>query len=719
PAAPAPAPATVAPAVPAATPTPTPSPASSAAASAGGDRARLLRAHPSQYGPTGGVRLVDAASGPVGSFRVGLMSDLFIWKGFIDEGARLRHFGGVLSLSWTAYDHLEVFGSLRAASSSDGKAPPYVLQTLGDARVGLKTFFALTPWLALGGDGALWVKSAVGRLGAKAKAVSFAVRVDGTADLRGLPSPLPLLVRLNARYVFDNSHELTRGIEARRYQSLAMPRPASVETRQLLTDFERFGLDINRTDRVDLGLGLEAPLHVVAGFYLHPLLEWTWAVPVNRQGYRCPFVPQASGSSSPAPGEQGCLSRRGPRAFPMSVLAGVRVFPGVRGLALTVAGEIGLTGSRHADLVQELAPNPPYMIYGGLSYAYDARAPAPPVASPPAPPPPRRGRVDVDVVDATSGEPVPGAVVAFEGVERNALVADEHGHVRGYPFPPGTHVSIEVSLPGREPPPAALSRCAGVVPPPGTLGGPDLTVRCAVQMPQRTGAVRGRVLGADDRPIAGARVTLTPPVTKAPTAAAAAAAPSPEPVSLVTDAAGEFSADALAPGPYTLVVEADGFLAQTTSVDVTERALARPVLHLAPRPKHALVRLEAHRIVLRRQVHFATGKATIDASSQPILAEVVDVLLRHPEILRVEIQGHTDSKGSRTANLRLSESRAEAVRSFLVSAGIDPSRLVAKGYGPDRPLVPNLTPAMRARNRRVQLVIVERAPADAGAVPDQ
>jgi outer membrane protein OmpA-like peptidoglycan-associated protein len=71
----------------------------------------------------------------------------------------------------------------------------------------------------------------------------------------------------------------------------------------------------------------------------------------------------------------------------------------------------------------------------------------------------------------------------------------------------------------------------------------------------------------------------------------------------------------------------------------------------------------------------------------------------------VEIQGHTDNSGSRDGNQRLSDARANAVRDWLVKAGVAGGRLKAKGYGQDRPLAPNVTEANRAKNRRVQFII--------------
>ncbi|RKX69963.1 hypothetical protein DRP53_06475, partial [candidate division WOR-3 bacterium] len=100
-------------------------------------------------------------------------------------------------------------------------------------------------------------------------------------------------------------------------------------------------------------------------------------------------------------------------------------------------------------------------------------------------------------------------------------------------------------------------------------------------------------------------------------------------------------------------------------------------------------------------------KATIKPESYPILDEAAAILTSHPEI-RVEIQGHTDSIGSDAYNLKLSNLRANAVRTYLIERhGIDPSRLVARGYGESRPIADNRTKEGRAQNRRVDFVILK------------
>jgi len=101
------------------------------------------------------------------------------------------------------------------------------------------------------------------------------------------------------------------------------------------------------------------------------------------------------------------------------------------------------------------------------------------------------------------------------------------------------------------------------------------------------------------------------------------------------------------------------------------------------------------------------NSAKIDKNSTIILDMVVDVINSNPKIKKVRIEGHTDDLGSREKNIKLSQDRADAVRDYLIKAGIRPELLEVKGYGPDKPLVPNNSKKNREINRRVEFIIEE------------
>ena len=115
----------------------------------------------------------------------------------------------------------------------------------------------------------------------------------------------------------------------------------------------------------------------------------------------------------------------------------------------------------------------------------------------------------------------------------------------------------------------------------------------------------------------------------------------------------------------------------------------------------------AVRIVIFEKVFFDTDSERIKAVSHGVLNAVAEVLAAFPEVKRIEIGGHTDAQGADAYNLDLSARRAEAVLRFLVAGGVDPKRLVAKGFGESRPIADNATDEGRQRNRRVEFLVID------------
>jgi outer membrane protein OmpA-like peptidoglycan-associated protein len=121
------------------------------------------------------------------------------------------------------------------------------------------------------------------------------------------------------------------------------------------------------------------------------------------------------------------------------------------------------------------------------------------------------------------------------------------------------------------------------------------------------------------------------------------------------------------------------------------------------------VRVTAEEIVILEQVQFKTNSATILAASDGLLMQVATVLAEHPEILKLEVQGHTDNRGNKKHNKKLSEKRAASVVKWLVKNGhVDASHLTSHGYGSEEPIADNGTADGRQKNRRVQFKIVEK-----------
>lgn len=105
-----------------------------------------------------------------------------------------------------------------------------------------------------------------------------------------------------------------------------------------------------------------------------------------------------------------------------------------------------------------------------------------------------------------------------------------------------------------------------------------------------------------------------------------------------------------------------------------------------------------------KNVYFETGSAKLLAKSFKSLNEVAQIMSENPGA-KLDIEGHTDNVGDETKNQALSESRAEAVKAYLASKGVNEDDMTATGYGPSQPAADNGTAAGRAKNRRVELKI--------------
>ena len=119
------------------------------------------------------------------------------------------------------------------------------------------------------------------------------------------------------------------------------------------------------------------------------------------------------------------------------------------------------------------------------------------------------------------------------------------------------------------------------------------------------------------------------------------------------------------------------------------------------------VKVTATRVEILEKVYFATAKAEIRKRSHDVLNQVASILKANQQITRLRIEGHTDNQGDAAYNMRLSQERAEAVLRYLTGRGVSGRVLVAKGFGESKPIAKNTSNKGRAKNRRVEFVIVE------------
>ena len=697
--------------------------------------------HNSLTGATGLLHTISADSSAPGTFRLSILSNYYSGSGFLcpnrdscrnpppsDTQDSLDRVGADLTLSATLLPFLEAYAGMHSHATSDNFGNPQLLQVLGDTNLGIKGFMPRQPdsMFTFGALGDLRLLNGSGSVGIHTANVSF--RALGTIDLSNRQDPqqrIPLRFHANLGYLFDNSGSIIESTENNRGYKL--------------TRIERFGLDINRVDSFFVGLGAEYVSPVV-----QPFAEWSIDVPSNRQGYTCKPAQLSQGDA--------CMKINGGfGATPSRLTFGLRTTPWLKGFNATLALDVGTSGT--SKFIEEVAPQIPWSLYFGIGFTYDTlltSAPPPQLPTTPQvvqlPPPPERHIVGV-VIDEKSLQPIANAIVRFPGRTLTGLVTRADGSfetgslengeyslsVSAEGYKEGTcaaTISPTASAPGAmaptntspggtgpgfgfdqnsgmaqpgaqpQPPnawnnPAAPQPAAASTAPLGSHGAAITSIQCILKPAPLVGVIQGTLVDSDaSSPVPGARITVRDARGRE--------------VEVQTDDAGNFRFENVPAGTVHLSVDANGYLPTATDVEVKQKGEQRASLTLNKRPKKSSVSIVGKELKLTSQFHFGTNSSNILPDSQALLQEVAAILAQHSELRRIEIQGHTDDSGVSAHNKRLSQDRAEAVRSALVSLGVDASRLTATGYGSEKPLVPNTNEASRARNRRVQLLILDR-----------
>jgi outer membrane protein OmpA-like peptidoglycan-associated protein len=160
-----------------------------------------------------------------------------------------------------------------------------------------------------------------------------------------------------------------------------------------------------------------------------------------------------------------------------------------------------------------------------------------------------------------------------------------------------------------------------------------------------------------------------------------------------------FSFSIFGSSKYQIVATADGYIDGTAIVDPKTMYADRKVV------RNILLSRKGASIVLENLI-FAQGKATISPESFPSLDEVVVMLEERPSIV-IQLEGHTDSQGNAKLNLELSQDRVDNVKKYLVSKGIAKDRIKTKAFGGSQPIVQGNSQEAHARNRRVEMRILE------------
>ena len=639
-------------------------------------------------GSTGLLRTQSAQTGAAGQFRLGFVSEWFS-AGFLCSNSfpcpsigngpitsdTMNHVGATISLGVTLArfgDHkrgaLDAYISTGAFANSDTANRPSLLQVLGDTNLGAKFMYALTPVFHYGASAELWLINGTGSVGLDGSGTSAKFTpIILTADLRGLKSKVPLRFSANATYSLDNTGDVVQATEAARGTTI--------------TRIERFGLGINRVDHIDIHVGGEL---LVAEERVRPFIEYSLMAPV---GYNSSTSFICNPSPSVDVSGDHCLAND--KIAPQTLTIGGRFYPWKRGFSLLAALDIGLAGTN--DFIEEVAPTPPWTLYIGAGWAVDTKD-RPPVTvtktvekqveiikTVP------RGKVVGFVHETGKQDPIAGAVASYDGhPEMTSLVTGADGKFSDE-LPEG-EFTYDVKADGYKP-----GTCAVKVP----KAGGELPVDCALDALPKVGSIAATLRDSDNNtPLTGITVKLVDPQRKE--------------LALTSDGSGLVKVDNLPPGTAQFTITTAGYLTLVQTVEVKARQTTTVDLLVHPVPKNAAVVIGAKEITIKQQIQFALDSSVILPASFGLMTEIADALIKNPRIKKVEVQGHTDNTGSPGTNKILSEQRADSVVQWLVQHGVPAERLVARGFGQERPLVPNVTAGNRARNRRVQFVILEQ-----------
>jgi outer membrane protein OmpA-like peptidoglycan-associated protein len=603
--------------------------------------------------------------------------------------------GASIQLSATLLDFLEAYLGIHSTATANDRGDPELLQVLGDSTWGLKAFMPQTPdrVFSAGGAAEMWMLNGTGGTGIDG--TSFALRGLTSLDFANTSKPedrVPLRVNFNLSYIFDNSAILVRDIENQR--------------RRNITRIERYGLNVNRLDRLVPALGVEGMFEVV-----RPYVEWSIDIPSNRQDYTCLQNDVHAGDS--------CLQDAGSlTGTPSRLTLGARAYAFLDGLSFHGAFDIA-TGGMKAPFWEETQPESPWNLHFGIAYAADTepriervkvKAPPPPKVE--APPPPPIYALEGTVVEKGSETPIADAIVRFEGRPLTGMITDAQGSFKRADLEPGDY-TLQVSAPGYvaatcqasidpsaaspeaaaaapvESDPAALESAPLAAAPP--VDGVIMSqVRCELALKPKLGSLSVLVLDASTGdPVPAASVTPSTADGRS--------------ITLQADEAGAIEVADVPSGPITLRIGAEGYYPTTRAIEITPEGKTVSQVQLA-KSGRANIRIVGSDVKFRTPIEFEPGSSKLTAGSSGLLDELAAMLTEQPE-LRIEVQAHTDDSLPFQAALTLSTDRASMIRQRLVSGGIDASRVSARGMGGATPTVPNNSDRNKAKNNRIEVVI--------------
>lgn len=595
------------------------------------------------------------------TFRFRASTDFFRRQGFLYEGpngpdqhARVR---GMLSVGFTPFKWGEIFASVTASANRnerDQVTPRTDLVTmfaLGDLDLGFKGAYRFRRGVALGGQLGIGFLANDDRLFTSNVNVWFDALF--AIDTRYVNArQFPFRFAANLGWIYDSSLNIGP------YEELD---PIGREV-------ARFSLGANHS-RVRMRYAADFPIRLgkERQFGIDPIIEWSWDVTT------------AGDNRFARPEEEPRPAPRSSQWLTLGLRANV-----FAGLHLDAAFDIGMATPDH----EYGPPVPPWQVIFGLGWSFDPKPVEKRVevevpSTTPAPIP--EGRIIGRVLDP-AGAPIPDAYIKFPELTSGIVVTDSSGGFVSYAFPPGL-VSVQVLLEGQ----VVKETQAEVVNAEDT----ELTIQLDTMPAPPTGLVRGMIRNDAGQGLQARIHIVGQGVDEG----------------FNSDASGVILLE-LYVGSYRGTLSAEGYVDKTITFEVSDdgETPLDEILTLDKPPETPLVTGAGRRIQLAKGIRYQGDD--VAESSHELLDQVAAFLQYHREIEEIRIEVDTDDRGAAEAR---SQSRADAVKAYLVNKGVSPSRIAAEGYGAKRPVAVNLTTAGRAKNNRTGIVVVRRAGGDQGS----
>lgn len=629
----------------------------------------------SMHGGTGHYDLPLAEGGCPWQLRFGGALSGFSQSGYLFTDDTASQIGGSLQVAASLGSHLELSLQLLMQQSRNQRlaqsvgesaltAPP---QGFGSTLLAAKLHADWGPLLHAALRPLLRVHSGPSDIGPNFRSIDFGVDVLGTLDLGRRLRRLPLRLHWVLGYLHDRSGQLIADQDC-----MASGATRCLAERLILTSALSIGQPRLRTA---MGADFAVLRHRRALLQALAIYHLDIGVTGGDAVLRALLVDQPPGAPIDDRLSQWLtLGARLHLAVPMNIELGVRVGLASAGYAMG-AKLPSVSGYGTLSWQLDLLNGPS----SGKPSSQPSREPA--VASALSL---TEGVVRGTVRDAQSGAPLPDAVVRLVGARHNALLTDDRGEFRTGSLPPGA-VLVEASRGDHQ------TRRAVVL----LRGGEVAPVELVLPPVERSTPARLLVEVRDD---SGAPVQVAGTLSR-------------EGQGLVEllPQAGTLTAR-VQPGTWTLRVTGPGLLAREQLLVLVDGGELRMALRLTRRPTVPRAQLGADEILLSESIQFVPQTMTLSTESGRVLDEVIDILVRHPELKQLRIE-HLGEAGTTPTDpgLALWEQQAIAVRDFLVQRGIAPERIVAEVVArPGRPA--GWPPGSARRGPRITLKLALQIP---------